>query len=880
MRVTLQRQAEFEVLSSLLSDVLHGKGGAALITGLGGYGRTSLLRTFGEEATARGAVFLGASATRADDDPAELFGQLLLHPRIPASAAEYLSEIWVEGGRPPSAAQLHRFWRPVQELADRTPVVIGIDDTHHAGAEVLRSLLYLTRRLDTAPILIAMTLSSCPLDERPQFSAEMSSQPHCSHIRLEPLPPPAAADAVRRALRPITQDVKPSGFVRLSAGNPLLLSALVADARAYRPPAGTAVPGGHFATAVWRLLHRGHPTVAELARAVAVLGDVATPGLLAEILTIDPTVAVQGLQSLEASGLLLGGGFRADAARDAVLSKIPAKRQTELLLRAAAVLRDDGAPPTRLAALLSKAGDIDEPWMVDVLRDAAGQEERGNFPRAVRYLRLARQASARGGPEHAQITSDLAAAEWQIDPLSVVRLLPDLDEAARGGRLTSSQTENLVTCLLWHGQRENALALLASGVDLGAPPDWAEGFRSWLYPSLVPERAGPPDDVRTAGTAAIPGMEIDDDMLIAAEQSLLNTRLDDSALVPALSALSMLVYTDRLDRAGTWIDILLQAAERRGSVTWRALLSTALSIIDLRRGDLTAADAHAQRALSLLSNRSWGMAISLPLSSAVNASTDRGRHDEAAALLAVPLPDGMFETLPGLYYMYARARHHAAIGHHLTALADYDSCGELMRSWEIDQPALIPWRNGAALAGLRLGRTTYARALLAEQLALTEPWDLRTRGATLRIHAMLSHGADRVAMLCQAVAAAEQTSDLVGLATVLIDLGRAQRAQNDLVGAEATWRRAGALIARTGMKTPSDAPSQARSTDDDRAGTMELSDAEQRVASLAAAGYSNREIATELCITVSTIEQHLTRVYRKLKVSRRPHLAKALDGLT
>jgi DNA-binding NarL/FixJ family response regulator len=48
-----------------------------------------------------------------------------------------------------------------------------------------------------------------------------------------------------------------------------------------------------------------------------------------------------------------------------------------------------------------------------------------------------------------------------------------------------------------------------------------------------------------------------------------------------------------------------------------------------------------------------------------------------------------------------------------------------------------------------------------------------------------------------------------------------------------------------------------------------LSKAEQRVAVLAARGYSNKDISRELVITVSTVEQHLTRVYRKLRVRRR-----------
>jgi DNA-binding CsgD family transcriptional regulator/uncharacterized protein YerC len=55
-----------------------------------------------------------------------------------------------------------------------------------------------------------------------------------------------------------------------------------------------------------------------------------------------------------------------------------------------------------------------------------------------------------------------------------------------------------------------------------------------------------------------------------------------------------------------------------------------------------------------------------------------------------------------------------------------------------------------------------------------------------------------------------------------------------------------------------------------------LSGAEQRVAVLAAEGYTNREVAKRLLITVSTVEQHITRIYRKLGVNRRTELATVL----
>ncbi|MDD9376605.1 AAA family ATPase [Streptomyces sp. ZAF1911] len=56
-------------------------------------------------------------------------------------------------------------------------------------------------------------------------------------------------------------------------------------------------------------------------------------------------------------------------------------------------------------------------------------------------------------------------------------------------------------------------------------------------------------------------------------------------------------------------------------------------------------------------------------------------------------------------------------------------------------------------------------------------------------------------------------------------------------------------------------------------GALELlSDAERRVAGLAVGGYTNREISELLVITVSTVEQHLTRIFRKLGVRARRDL--------
>jgi DNA-binding CsgD family transcriptional regulator len=78
------------------------------------------------------------------------------------------------------------------------------------------------------------------------------------------------------------------------------------------------------------------------------------------------------------------------------------------------------------------------------------------------------------------------------------------------------------------------------------------------------------------------------------------------------------------------------------------------------------------------------------------------------------------------------------------------------------------------------------------------------------------------------------------------------------LGAEAFAVRARAEAARIGGRSP--AP-------------VGLTETERRVASLAAAGRSNREIAGELFISPKTVEANLARVYRKLGIARRAQLA-------
>ncbi|MGZ6586825.1 MAG: helix-turn-helix domain-containing protein [Solirubrobacteraceae bacterium] len=60
-------------------------------------------------------------------------------------------------------------------------------------------------------------------------------------------------------------------------------------------------------------------------------------------------------------------------------------------------------------------------------------------------------------------------------------------------------------------------------------------------------------------------------------------------------------------------------------------------------------------------------------------------------------------------------------------------------------------------------------------------------------------------------------------------------------------------------------------------GAQSLTPSEWRIAQMVANGGSNAEIAQALFVTVKTVEMHLTSIYRKLDITGRAQLPRALN---
>jgi DNA-binding CsgD family transcriptional regulator len=180
---------------------------------------------------------------------------------------------------------------------------------------------------------------------------------------------------------------------------------------------------------------------------------------------------------------------------------------------------------------------------------------------------------------------------------------------------------------------------------------------------------------------------------------------------------------------------------------------------------------------------------------------------------------------------------------------------------------------------MALNRPEQARVLAESQLAQLGAEPSRTKAAALRILAAVAPLAQRPMMLREAAEMLRATGDRLELTHTLADLSQAQRSLGDFHRARITVRRACALASecqadalRQRLLPEVDEAVQEAVDETDAEAFSQLSDAERRVAALAAEGSTNRQIANRLFVTVSTVEQHLTKVYRKLNVTRRTDL--------
>jgi len=683
------------------------------------------------------------------------------------------------------------------------------------------------------------------------------------------------------------------------------------------------------------LLRSADPARLRAARAVAVLDTATTIGLAADLSDADPADMRGTLDQLTAAGLIEQDRFVHPALAAHILRDLTAAELRELHGRAAELLHRNGFPPSAVAVHLAHAGDVRGSWAAQVLLDASAHAlAQDELDCAARHLELAYRASRRAG-NRAVIAARQVAVEWRSDPSPRTRSFARLEAALYSGRLPHDELPGAILHMLWHGHVQHADHALARLVHVPSGPPGisaqTEFLCAWVrytHPVHVDRHRGlfarhprsgahapaarasaepataelPIAELLTALSVQHPPAEIG----ALAQRVLTAHRLDTTTVEALVAAVDCLIHLDRLDTAEAWCASLLAEAQARRAPTWRSIFAALRAETLLRKGNLTAAADNAVQALNLVPADHLGVWAGRPIAVLVHALTAQGRHAEAAAQLCRPVPRAMFESRFALSYLQAYGQHCLAIGQPHVALGYFRRCGELMRRWNMDFAWLVPWRNDVAAAYLGGGEPRRAQAFATMHLKLIGGPDRHRTGAvSLRLLAAAGDPHRRVPLLRHAVVVARSGGDRLELATALAELGRAHRGVGDADKARPLLREAARLAASCGAETPGGpvprgdrtapsapgplaGPAPAALTDDPPTeprvrltptGVETLSPAERRVAELAALGQRNREIADTLHITPSTVEQHLTRVYRKLSVARRGELRFVLAGM-
>jgi DNA-binding CsgD family transcriptional regulator len=331
-----------------------------------------------------------------------------------------------------------------------------------------------------------------------------------------------------------------------------------------------------------------------------------------------------------------------------------------------------------------------------------------------------------------------------------------------------------------------------------------------------------------------------------------------------------LLRAGEIERARFLLKELEAQAAARGHEYTRELVMWYLSVVEWLTGRWQLALDYAANASELGAHGAtpmWAGRVKALVQADLGLIDEARASAQAGLTLATARAYGTFAILA----LGVLGRLELALGN-LPAAADYlrDLPGRLLAGG-MNDPTIPLWADAIETLGA-LGELEHARTYLQpfEENArrLSSPFATagaaRCRGLVLAAEGDLSAATEAFEdSLAEAASfPLERARTLLCLGTVLRQAQQKKAAREALEQALETFEQLPAPLwaakARAELKRISGR----------RAPSEELTETERRVAELAAQGRTNKEIASELFMGVSTVEAHLSRVYRKLGVRR------------
>ncbi len=876
---------------------------ALAISGEPGIGKTTLWQAAVERARAGGARVLVARPTESEarlafagladllaDVPDQLFAGLPEPQRVGLDAAL----LRAASERPPERRVVGAgFLTLLRTLAGESEVVCAIDDLQWLDASSAGVVEFALRRLGEEPVRGIVSVRATELARAPLPALERDHQ-----VELLELGPLSVAALHRVLTQELGSAFPRPTLVRIAeaaGGNPLYAIEIARELnRQGEHDLSGRVPVPQDLDALVRARVRALPATARDALLRA--ATLARP----DTETVDPVELAPaeeaGLVRVEVDGRI---EFVHPLFASAVYSAAPAARLREAH-RAAADLARDPEERARHLALAAPGPDAE---VVQELQAAARHARmRGSPDSAAELTRLALRLLPPNDPARLELQIELAEQLHLASDFPAAKaLLEELRTTLPPGDLRARALLTLVEIEYWRSGESAATALAEEALaDARDPVLVARCHASVaLYAGTV--------DLPKAAASAREALAIlenvpdaDPGLVAAALSARVRADLflgDGFDRETAMRALALeesgppatvdtrvvfklgqwLRYIDDLDGARARLEQAEQQARDEGDESSLANILLNRVIVATWAGDLAEAAELAERMVDAFGQHGVGPEAGDLWRAYVDAyagRVDSVREAAAKSDPGEPMVAALWSRCVGLAELAAGET--VSADRYLTeALEVFDRVAFREPAiWRIDGDAIE-----AALAAGDLDRAQERVARFEEYAARSRiPWSLavsaRCRGLVLAAQGELDAAAEA---LDRSLAEHERCPMPFEQARTLLVHGRLQRRMKRKREARLALDAAREIFAREGAETWLARVDEELDRVAVRRAPEELSATELRIARLAADGLSNQAIAEQVFVSVKTVESNLKRAYRKLDISSRAQLARALD---
>ena len=485
----LGRDPELAGLAERLSLTAAGHGGAVVLTGEPGAGKTTVAEAAAQLASPAGITVAWGRCPDAASTPAywpwsQVLRALPDGPRVQAARRRLDGDI--EGGEEESVRQFRTyeaFAAALGEAAASGPVLAVIDDLHAADDASLALLQLLAGDLHRMRALCLFTVRDTePSRSLARALGELLRHPGTERVAVEAFAPADVAALLARltAHQPATDVI--AALMSRTGGNPFYTTELVRliSSEHRRRPLTAAdvlaldVPSG-IRDVLLRRVHRLPDDTQSLLTVAAVAGRELAPELLGYVAGLDAEHLLLNLEPAVAAGLLtpaeVGWGFRFrhPLIHESLYASISQVERARLHARVATALEELSAARTaadvaQLAHHYLSAGPFGDPAKAaSYARDAAARAIRqGAWQDATRHLREALAVISPARPDAAPARCDM---------------LVELGQACRSGGMIAEAHRAFEESISLADRIGDEDRMLAAAVAFGAPALW--GSREW-----------------------------------------------------------------------------------------------------------------------------------------------------------------------------------------------------------------------------------------------------------------------------------------------------------------------------------------------------------------------------------------------------------------